>query len=496
MKETSSNIDIFFNAQLGNYSHEPDLQFDTLYEVISKEPVDQFLYVQLSSNDVELPPNMWNEIVEKNNIIDFGLKEKLLDFEENPSENSLLIPPINKGFFSKRKSLLGMFLLLLTISMGYLMVKKYNDWVGEKNNTIGLKKEIKTDKNRVNGSTLITKSNEIENNNSVVDDKSSNSKNTTNNNNYFQSFLNSRNQYYSNLSNFEKDKMKKRLREQLMNEVFNEIDSNEFKLSALSLAGFQPFQHAYESLEKVNRHKPSKPKLKKSIFQFGIESGYNQMVVNDISINESKIHKDFNGQIINQLSGNHNGISRAYSIDVTIKSKLMISTGLNISSFTKNTSFQYLHKEITVYDSIGNILGYLQLPVSQQVLINEPLSIKSNRVLVPVLVSYPLYSKNRFSLRLGAGVRYQFNSNINLSYFDFENSQLNKTKIETKSTLEPLMNVKVLYSLTNQFKIGANYHWSMNQQSLKLNTSNIQYSGFTHGIVLGLYFNPLIKSKK
>jgi opacity protein-like surface antigen len=136
------------------------------------------------------------------------------------------------------------------------------------------------------------------------------------------------------------------------------------------------------------------------------------------------------------------------------------------------------------------------LPVSQQVLINEPLSIKSNRVLVPVLVSYPLYSKNRFSLRLGAGVRYQFNSNINLSYFDFENSQLNKTKIETKSTLEPLMNVKVLYSLTNQFKIGANYHWSMIQQSLKLNTSNIQYSGFTHGIVLGLYFNPLIKSKK
>lgn len=496
MKETSSYIDSFFQTQLSDYSYEPELQFETLYEVILKEPVDQFLYVQLSSNHVELPPNMWDKINEKNNLIDFGLKEKLMDYEDNPPVNRFLFPPINNDGYSKKWSLLLLFLLLITITVGFFKFKNSNVFFGEKNNSSLIIGEVKKEKQIENRSTNHSKPNQTENNNSVEDVKGLNSKNTSDNNDYFQSFLNSRNQYYSNLSNFEKDKIRKKLREQLINEVIDEDEKNDFQLSALSLAGFQPFQNAYESLEKVNQHKPSKPKLKKSIFQFGIESAFNQMVINDININESKIHKDFNGQIINQLTGNHNGISRTYTMDVTIKSKLMISTGLNFSSFTKNTSFQYLHKDITVYDSLGNILGYLQLPLSQQVLIKEPLTVKSNRVLIPVVVSYPLYSKNRFSIRLGAGFRYQFNSNINLSYFDFENSQLKKTKIRTESTLEPLMNAKVLYTLTNQFKIGAHYYWVGNNQSLKLNASNVQYKGFTHGIVLGLYFNPLIKSKK
>ncbi len=496
MKETNSNIDSFFQTQLSDFSHEPELQFETLYEVISKEPLDQFLYVQLSTNHAELPPNMWDKINEKNNLIDFGLKEKLLDFEGNPPENRFLFPPLKKDGFSKKWSLLLLFLLFLIITVGYFKIKNSNEWLGEKNKssipTGEVKKEKQVENRLSNNSKLI----QMENNNSVEDVKGLNNKNKSDNNHYFQSFLNSRNQYYSNLSNFEKDKIRNKLIEQLMNEAIDEDETNDFPLSALTLAGFQPFQNAFERLGKVTPHKPSKPKLKKSIFQFGIESAYNQMIVNNISINESKIHKDFNGQIINQLTGHHNGISRAYTMDVIIKSKLMISTGLNFSSFTKNTTFQYLHKDITVYDSLGNILGYLQLPLSQQVLINEPLIIKSNRVLIPVMVSYPLYSKNRFSVRLGAGFRYQFNSNINLSYFDFENTQLNKTKVSTKSTLEPLMNAKVLYSLTNQFKIGAQYYWAGNNQSLKLNASNVQYKGFTHGIVLGLYFNPLIKSKK
>ena len=495
MKETNSNIDSFFQTQLSDFSHEPELQFETLYEVISKEPLDQFLYVQLSTNHAELPPNMWDKINEKNNLIDFGLKEKLLDFEDNPPENRFLFPPLKKDGFSKKWSLLLLFLLLLTMTVGYFKIKKSNDLLGEKNNSSILKGEVKKEKQVEYRITNNSKTNQTENNNSVEDFKGLNNKNTSDNNQYFQSFLNSRNQYYSNLSNFEKDKIRKKLREKLMNEAIDEDKSNDFQLSALTLAGFQPFQNTYESLEKVNQHKPSKPKLKKSIFQFGIESAYNQMVVNNTSINESKIHKDFNGQIINQLTGNHNGISRAYTMEVAIKSKLMISTGLNFSSLTKNTSFQYLHKDITVYDSLGNILGYLQLPLSQQVLINEPLTIKSNRVLIPIIVSYPLYSKNCISLRLGAGFRYQFNSNINLSYFDFENLQLNKTKVRTKSILEPLMNVKIMYSLSNQFKIGAQYYWAGNNQSLKLNASNLQYKGFTPGIVLCLYFNPLIKSK-
>jgi hypothetical protein len=496
LKETNSNIDSFFQTQLSNFSHEPELQFETLYKVISKEPLDQFLYIQLSTNHAELPPNTWDKINEKNNLIDFGLKEKLLDFEDNSPENRFLFPPLKKDGFSEKWSLLLLFLLFLTITVGYFKIKKYYDWLGEKNNSSIPIAEVKKEKQVENSISNNSKSNQMENNNSVEDVKGLNNKNKSDNNHYFQSFLNSRNQYYSNLSYLEKDKIRNKLREQLMNLAIDEDESNDFPLIALNLAGFQPFQNAFERLEKVNPHKLSKPKLKKSIFQFGIESAYNQMVVNNISINESKIHKDFNGQIINQLTGNHNGISRAYTMDVTIRSKIMISTGLNFSSFTKNTTFQYLHKDITVYDSLGNILGYLQLPLSQQVLINEPLTIKSNRVLIPFVVSYPLYSKNRFSVRLGAGFRYQFNSNIKLSYFDFENSQLNKSKVITKSSLEPLMNAKVLYSLTNQFKIGAHYYWTGNNQSLKLSASNVQYKGFTHGIVLGLYFNPLIKSKK
>lgn len=488
MKEDNSHIDDFFKIQLSELAQEPELQFEILYKVISKDPIDQFFYTQLHKNEEEVPALLWDNINEKNNWIDFGLKEKLLDIEQNPPPNNKLIFFKNKNGLYKRMALLLLLFVFLTVSVRYFWVNTSDDIKDTK--SISLEIENSKHKNRIN-------SPEIDGNSNAKDDKKT-IKGTE-----IQTLRRNKksvkkSQQFKPIKDFSKSSinLNDKFSDVLQNRGNIEITSIDDQLSELSFLGFQFFSNNFERLVKVNHQKIAKPKLKKSIFQFGIETGYNQMQVNSINISNSKIHKDYNGQIINQLNGNHNGISRVYNMDIIIKSKLMITSGIVYSSYIKNTTFQYLYKDIPVYDSLGNILGYLQLPASQQININEPLSIKSNRVLIPLILSYPMYSKNRFVLRIGAGIRYQLNSNINLSYFDFENIKLVKTKLKTQSQIEPTMNVKALYHLTNQFKIGAQYYYTMNQQTLSLNSSDIRYKGFTHGIVLGLYFNPLIKSKK
>ncbi len=482
MQDNFKNIDKFLFESLSDFEQLPDhgIGESILKQAQSGNEMDAYLNYGLENMEAMPDASFFNKIQSQIHPIDAAINQ-LKNLETVP-ETKAFIHQFKTSYYKKWAALL---LLLITSVSVALFINKKTD--------------LKSNKSLENN--IITSNNKA----SVSKNELNNSMNETNTGTGLSN-LTKENNEKENLAFIQKKtetkqgfifKGEKTSTPSLSNT--EDLFENNSLVLNLPLKLYHPFKNNFVKDNDLVALSPTKktfvkPRLSK--FSFELMTGF-AFEKNRLNTIQSTFPYSDEGILFKKTEGKmKKGISTQFNISYQIRSGLKIKAGLQWTETNSSSKFEFNNRQVIVYDSLGNRLGYLQVPVNQGKLSTNQFAAKSRTIQIPVGLQGKVFSSNKLSIWSGVSAVFIYFKTTETKLFDFENNRLNNIKTERNFKLMPQANLFFNYQINAQFGINSLWQISMDKNAINNNNSKLNNSNFMSQINIGISYTPLIKPRQ
>lgn len=236
------------------------------------------------------------------------------------------------------------------------------------------------------------------------------------------------------------------------------------------------------------------PTRRLSPFSLHLQVGYiNQTSVGDKQ-QTSNIHKDAAGNFEKASGHTRNGSIFSLQASWAFK-RFSVRCGLQYSSSSVTSHFDYVYNQLPLYDSMGNLVDYIIRPYAQSPHISEQVKTSSTSVSVPVQLYMQVGHIGRIGLWAGIGSDLVLSRKVTGRLFSYDDERMKDYRATSRLALSPHLSLMGQYRIKPGLALTANMQYAYATEHTSFEHAKFTRQQFIPSLRLGLLFTPIIRIK-
>lgn len=236
------------------------------------------------------------------------------------------------------------------------------------------------------------------------------------------------------------------------------------------------------------------PAKKLSPFSLHLQAGYlNQTSLSDRQ-EANNIHKDAEGNF--EKASGHAMNGSLYSLQAAWAfRRFSLRCGLQYSTSTVTSQFDYVYNQLPLYDSMGNLVDYIVRPYAQSPHIHEQVKTSSTGVSVPVQLYMQLGHIGRIGLWGGIGSDLVLSRKVSGRLFSYDDEGMKDYTASKRFGLSPHLSLMGQYRVKAGLALTINMQYAYSTEHISFENAKFTRQQFIPSLRLGLLFTPIVRIK-